>query len=98
LVLPISFNVFFFLLGKRFEYPDILRKPVEHVLRTFQEGGSTLKLIWLGLMLTAVFFAPTVVLLNVILAPGASAVLAVAISAGQYSTHDNTRGCGCARP
>jgi hypothetical protein len=57
-VLPISFNAVLFLLGKHFEYPDILRKPVAHILRTFHEGGSALKLIWLGLMLTAALLLP----------------------------------------
>jgi hypothetical protein len=85
LLLPISFNVFFFLLGKHFEYPDILRKPVDHVLRAFPEGGSALKLMWLGLMLTAVLFAPAVVVLHVILAAGASTVLAVATTIGVLS-------------
>lgn len=82
IALPILFNVFFFLLDRQFEYPDILRQPVEHVLRKFADGGSALRLTWLGFTLTAVLFAPTVVLLHLVLAPGATALLAVATTIG----------------
>ena len=27
IILPLAFNLFFFLLGRRFDYPDILRSP-----------------------------------------------------------------------
>jgi len=80
--LPILFNLFFFLLDRQFEYPEILRKPVDHVLRRFLEGGSSLKLTWLGFALTAVLFAPAVVLLHEVLAPGATALLAIATTFG----------------
>lgn len=82
IALPILFNLFFFLLDRQFEYPDILRKPVDHVLQRFADGGSALKITWLGFTLTAVLFAPTVVLLHEVLAPGATALLAVATTLG----------------
>ena len=27
IILPLAFNLFFFLLARRFDYPDILRRP-----------------------------------------------------------------------
>jgi hypothetical protein len=47
--LPLAFNAFFFLLGRRFDYPDILRRPTEDILSRFQAGGVGLKLLWYGL-------------------------------------------------
>lgn len=85
LVLPIAFNLFFYLLGKRFEYPDILRKPVDHVMRSFHDGGSSLKLIWWGFMLTALLLAPAVVALSEVLSPGSSQLLSVATTIGVLS-------------
>jgi hypothetical protein len=42
IVVPLAFNVTFFLLQRAFEYPDILRKPTDYVLRRFQAGGAPL--------------------------------------------------------
>jgi hypothetical protein len=64
---PVAFNAFFFLLGRHFEYPAVLRSPAGEVLRRFQAGGLRLKLIWYGFMLTAVVFAPLAVLLGQVL-------------------------------
>jgi hypothetical protein len=36
IVIPIAFNLLFFLLQKRFEYPYILRKPTDHILQRFR--------------------------------------------------------------
>ena len=47
-ILPVAFNLFFFLLGRRFDYPNILRSPTEEVLSRFQAGGVSLKLLWYG--------------------------------------------------
>jgi hypothetical protein len=62
--LPLAFNGFFLLLGRRFDYPDILRRPTEEILSRFEAGGVGLKLVWYGFMLTAVMFAPLAVLLG----------------------------------
>lgn len=62
--LPLAFNGFFLLLGRRFDYPDILRRPTEDILSRFEAGGVGLKLVWYGFMLTAVMFAPLAVLLG----------------------------------
>jgi hypothetical protein len=67
IVLPLAFNSFFLLLGRRFDYPDILRRPTSEILTRFQAGGVGLKLVWYGFMLTAVLFAPLAVLLGQVL-------------------------------
>jgi hypothetical protein len=43
ILIPIAFNVTFLLLGKAFEYPDILRKPTDYILRQFQADGAPLR-------------------------------------------------------
>ena len=40
ILLPIAFNVIFFLLQRTFEYPDILRKPTDYILGQFTQAGS----------------------------------------------------------
>jgi hypothetical protein len=76
--LPLAFNAFFFLLARRFDYPDILRSPTEDILGRFQAGGVGLKLLWYGFMLTAVLLAPLAVLLGQILARDGLAVVPTA--------------------
>ncbi len=66
--LPVAFNTFFFLLGRLFDYPSVLRSPVGTILSRFQTGGLRLKLVWYGFMLTAVLLAPLAVLLGQVLA------------------------------
>ena len=82
IVLPLAFNGFFLLLGRRFDYPDILRRPTEDILNRFQAGGVGLKLVWFGFMLTAVLFAPLAVLLGQVLASDEIAVVPTAIVVG----------------
>ena len=65
---PVAFNAFFLLLGRLFDYPNILRRPTEDILNGFQAGGVGLKLAWYGFMLTAVLFAPLAVLVGQVLA------------------------------
>jgi hypothetical protein len=45
IILPLAFNLFFFLLGRRFDYPNILRSPTQDVLSRFKAGGDSLKLL-----------------------------------------------------
>ncbi len=40
IALPVAFNLFFFLLGKVFGYPGILREPTKEILGRFAAGGS----------------------------------------------------------
>jgi Domain of unknown function (DUF4386) len=68
LFLPIAFNLFFFLLGRYFDYPKILRNSTEDILSRFHAGGVRLKLVWYGFMLTAVLLAPLAVLVGQVLA------------------------------
>lgn len=42
IVIPIAFNITFFLLQRSFEYPNILRKPTDYILRRFKDGGAPL--------------------------------------------------------
>jgi Domain of unknown function (DUF4386) len=80
--LPLAFNAFFFLLGRRFDYPDILRRPTEEILSRFQAGGVRLKLLWYGFMLTAVLLAPLAVLLGQVLARDGLEIVPVATTIG----------------
>jgi hypothetical protein len=80
--LPVAFNAFFFLLGRRFDYPNILRRPTEDILSRFQAGGVGLRLLWFGFMLTAVLFAPLAVLLGQVLARDGLAVVPTATVVG----------------
>ena len=53
IVAPLWFNVnFALLLGKRFDYPDILRRPTAEILERFRAGGSSLILLWWTFMLS----------------------------------------------
>ena len=82
LAMPISFNVAFGLLAARFDYPDILRRPDAEVLSRFSAGGTGLVLLWWGFALTAVLFAPLVVLLSQAIADADPALLAVTTTVG----------------
>ena len=65
---PVLFNVGFTLLGQRFDYPDILRRPTHEVLERFRAGGTSLVLIWWAFALSAVLFAALAVLLAMAIA------------------------------
>jgi len=82
IVVPIAFNLAFFELGRAFDYPNILRKEPDEILRRFAAGGSGLLLRWQALLLSALAMLPLAGTLAVVLAapPGLS-VLAVAIGA-----------------
>jgi hypothetical protein len=82
IAMPVAFNVSFALLGARFDYPDILRQPTDRVLERFRQGGTTLVLIWWAFALTAVLFAPLVVLLSAAIPDADSTVLSVATTIG----------------
>jgi hypothetical protein len=60
---PLMFNAGFALLGSRFDYPDILRRPTHEVLERFRAGGTSLILTWWMFALSAVLFAALAVLL-----------------------------------
>jgi hypothetical protein len=77
---PIAFNVAFLELGGAFDYPNILRKEPDEILRRFAAGGSGLLLRWHALPISAPGMLPLVALLAVVLAaPTALTVLAIVI-------------------
>jgi hypothetical protein len=79
---PIAFNVAFLELGRAFDYPNILRKEPDEILRRFHGGGPGLVLRWEALLLSALAMLPLVVLLAIVLAASpALTVLAVVIGA-----------------
>jgi hypothetical protein len=83
ILVPVAFTVCFSLLQARFEYPDILRQPTADILTKFQAGGAPLVAVWYVLTLVAVLFIPISVLMHQLLAaPGNRAVLALATTFG----------------
>ena len=80
IVAPIWFNTTFALLGKRFDYPDILRRPTGEILERFRAGGSTLILLWWAFMLSGLLLIAGVVLLGQVL--GFGGVVPVAVTLG----------------
>jgi hypothetical protein len=82
ILVPLAFNVLFFLLARRFDYPDILRRPTEEILSRFNAGGVSLKLLWYGFMLTAILFAPLAVIMGQVLARDGLAVVPTATVVG----------------
>ena len=80
IVAPLWFNVTFALLGKRFDYPDILRKPATEILDRFRAGGSPLILLWWVFMLSGLLLIPAVVLLGQAL--GFTGIVPLAVTIG----------------
>jgi hypothetical protein len=68
IAVPIAFNAAFFALGSAFDYPDILRREPDEILRRFHAGGAGLILRWEALLLSALATLPLVALLAVVLA------------------------------
>jgi Domain of unknown function (DUF4386) len=77
---PLWFNTTFALLGKRFDYPDILRKPATEILERFRAGGSSLILLWWVFMLSGLLLIPAVVLLGQAL--GFTGIVPLAVTIG----------------
>ena len=69
IAVPIAFNLAFFELGRAFDYPNILRKEPDEILRRFAAGGSGLILRWQALLLSALAMLPLVAVLAVALEP-----------------------------
>jgi hypothetical protein len=80
--LPVAFNVIFFRLQKTFEYPDILRKPTDYILRQFNAGGNRLIVTWYSFALTGLLFIPAAIVVNQIFAQDALPYMAVATTVG----------------
>ena len=69
ILVPVAFNVTFFMLQKAFEYPDILRKPTDTILRRYQQGGGSLRRMWYAFTFSAVLFTPVPVLVQQLFQP-----------------------------
>lgn len=80
IVAPLWFNSTFALLGRRFEYPDILRRPTSEILERFRAGGSSLILLWWAFMLSGLLLIAGAVLLGQAL--GFDGVVVVATTFG----------------
>jgi Domain of unknown function (DUF4386) len=80
IVAPLWFNATFALLGARFDYPDILRRPTDEILERFHAGGSSLILLWWAFMLSGLLFIAAAVLLGQAL--GFDGVVVVATTFG----------------
>jgi len=79
-VVPIAFNATFLELGRAFDYPAILRREPDEILRRFAAGGPGLLLRWQALLLSAVAMLPLVALLAVVLdAPPALTALSIVV-------------------
>lgn len=90
IVTPIAFNGTFFLLQRTFSYPDVLRQPTDKILRSFQDGGSSLHRLWYAFTFSAVLFTPVPILMHQVFQPTAPWFLAVGtiigVLAGVFQT------------
>lgn len=82
IVAPIWFNVWFAVLARRFDYPDILRRPTEEILARFQAGGSSLILTWWAFMASGGLLIAAAVLLSQVLGRQAPTVSVIAVVVG----------------
>jgi hypothetical protein len=82
IAVPIAFNLAFLELGRAFDYPDILRREPDEILRRFAAGGSGLVIRWEALLVSAIAMLPLVALLAVVLAaPPALTALSIVVGA-----------------
>ena len=82
IAVPIAFNLAFFELGRAYDYPNILRKEPDEILRRFAAGGSGLILRWEALLVSALLMLPLSALLAVVLAASpALTVLSIVVGA-----------------
>jgi len=82
IIVPIAFNVTFLLLGRAFEYPDILRKPTDYILQQFEAGGAPLRRLWYAFTFSAVLFTIVPVMVQQVFGPDAPWYLVVGTTIG----------------
>ena len=82
IIVPIAFNVTFFVLQRAFEYPDILRKPTDYVLRRFKDAGAPLRRLWYAFAFSAVLFTPVPVMVQQVFQSDAPWYLVVGTALG----------------
>ena len=80
IVAPIWFNATFLLLSRRFDYPDILRRPDNEILERFHAGGPSLIVVWWTFMLSGLLLIPAGVLLGQAL--GFTGIVPLAVTIG----------------
>jgi len=78
-VAPLWFNANFALLGRWFDYPDMLRRPTAEILERFRAGGSSLILLWWTFMLSGLLLIAGAVLLGQVLEFGGIVPVATTI-------------------
>ncbi|HEY9627787.1 MAG TPA: DUF4386 domain-containing protein [Coleofasciculaceae cyanobacterium] len=83
--LVLLLNIPYTLLIQTFEYDDILRESVDHVLTKFHAGGTPLILTWFAFGLAALLFIPASQLLHQILDRPDTPYLAIATFMGGLS-------------
>lgn len=79
-VAPAWFNVTFSMLAKRFDYPDILRRPTPEILERFQVGGPSLILLWWAFTVSGLLMIAAAVVLGQAL--GSSRIVPLAVVIG----------------
>ena len=82
ILVPLAFNITFLLLGRTFEYPDILRKPTDYILRQYQAGGVPLRRLWYIFMFSAVLFTVVPVMVQQVFLPEVPWYLTVGTAIG----------------
>jgi hypothetical protein len=82
IVTPIWFNVWFTVLARRFDYPEILRRPTGEVLARFRTGGASLILTWWAFMASGGLLIAAAVLLSLFLARHSPTVSVAALVVG----------------
>jgi hypothetical protein len=82
IIVPIAFNATFFLLKRAFEYPDILHKPTDIILRRFKAGGESLRRLWYAFTFSAILFVPVPVMVQQVFQSDAPWFLVVGTAIG----------------
>jgi hypothetical protein len=81
-VAPIWFNIWFAVLARRFDYPDILHRPTGEILARFRSGGSSLILTWWAFTASGGLLIAAAVMLSRVLGIAAPTVSLVALVVG----------------
>ena len=82
IIVPITFNVTFLMLGRAFEYPDILHKPTDYILRQFKQGGGSLRRLWYAFTFSTILFTPVPVMVQQVFQPDVPWFLVVGTTIG----------------
>jgi hypothetical protein len=86
IALPIWFNVWFAVLARRFDYPDVLRRPPGEILERVRAGGSSLVYCWWAFMLSGLLFVAAAALLSEQLEEDDMSAAAIALAVAILAT------------